>query len=115
MKSTKNLGLGLLAAGLGAALVLALFSPLASKSPDGLERVAEDKGFVETQKSPPYEIIADYAFPWVGNDKAATVLAGMTGVLLVAGVTFGLVTGLQWLGKRPQGSEERHTDPGRGT
>ena len=44
----------LLLAGLGIALVIAIFSPLASSSPDGLERVAEDKAFVDKgEKDPP--------------------------------------------------------------
>jgi len=104
LKSTKTtLGLGLLAAGLGAALLLALFSPLASSSPDGLERVAEEKGFAQNEREPPFEVIAGYVFPWVDNDEAANVLAGMTGVLLVAGLTSGLVAGLQRLSRRSQG------------
>ena len=86
--------------GLAIALLITLFSPFASSSPDGLERVAENEGFIETQKAPPYEIIADYAFPWMDNEKAATILAGMTGVLLVAAVASGLAFGLQRAGKR---------------
>jgi hypothetical protein len=99
----------LVAAGLAIALLITLFSPFASKSPDGLERVAENKGFIETQKAPSYEIIADYAFPWVGNEKAATVLAGMSGVLLVAGLTSGLAFGLQRIGKRRPASADSDT------
>ena len=96
--------------GLAIALFITLFSPFASSSPDGLERVAENKGFIETQKAPPYEIIADYAFPWVGNEKAATILAGMTGVLLVTAVASGLALGLQRAGKRrPGGANGRRT------
>ena len=93
----------LVTGGLAIALLITLFSPFASSSPDGLERVAEDEGFIETQKAPPYEIIADYAFPWVGNEKAATILAGMTGVLLVAVVASVLALGLQRAGKRRLG------------
>ncbi len=100
MRLTRNGRLGLLAAGLAAALLLALFSPLASKSPDGLERVAEDKGFAQTEKEPPFQVIAGYAFPWVGNKDAANALAGVTGVLLVAGVTSALALGLARRGQR---------------
>jgi hypothetical protein len=70
--------------------LITLFSPLASPEPDGLERVAEDKEFVDRAKDPPYEAIADYVFPWVGNEDAATVLAGVTGVAIVAALVFGL-------------------------
>lgn len=110
MRLNSHRSIALFATGLGIALLIALFSPLASTSPDGLERVAEDKGFMETAKEPPFKVIADYAFPWVGNEKAATVLAGMAGALLVAGMTSGLAFGLQRIGKRrPAGSNGRQT------
>ena len=103
MRLTRNRRLGLLAAGLAAALLLALFSPLASKSPDGLERVAQDQGFAQAEREPPFHVIAGYAFPWVGNDDVANVLAGVTGVLLVAGVTSALALGLAGRGERRTG------------
>ena len=78
--------IGLIAAGLGIALFITLFSPFASSSPDGLERVAEDKGFSGVADSPPYELISDYVFPWVGNEDLATILSGIVGVLIVAAV-----------------------------
>jgi hypothetical protein len=80
--------IGLVAAGLGIALLITLFSPFASADPDGLERVAEDKGFLHVADSPPYELISDYVFPWVDNEDLATVLSGIVGVLIVAGVVF---------------------------
>jgi len=83
--------LGLVAGGLGIALLIALFSPFASSHPDGLERVAEDKGFSGLADSPPYELINNYVFPWVGNEDLATVLSGIVGVLIVAAVVFGVV------------------------
>ena len=103
MRLTRNRRLGLLAAGLAAALLLALFSPLASKSPDGLERVARDQGFAQTEREPPFHVIADYAFPWVGNDDVANALAGVTGVLLVAGVTSAVAFGLAKRGEGQTG------------
>jgi hypothetical protein len=81
---------GLIAAGLGIALFITLFSPFASADPDGLERVAEDKGFLKVADSPPYELISDYVFPWVHNEDLATVLSGIVGVLIVAAVVFAL-------------------------
>jgi cobalt/nickel transport system permease protein len=76
--------------GLLVALILALLAPLASSSPDGLERVAEDQGFLNAAEEPPYEIIADYLFPGVENEDAATILAGIVGTVLVFGVGYGL-------------------------
>ena len=74
------------------ALAVALLSPLASGDPDGLERVAGDKGFLARAEDAPYSVIADYVFPGIGNEAVATMLAGIVGVtiayLLVAGVAY---------------------------
>jgi len=70
-------------------LAVAIISPLASSSPDGLEKVAEDEGFIEEANDSPFEIVADYAFPWVENEAAATILAGILGTLLVFGIAYG--------------------------
>lgn len=112
MKRISNRTIGLIAAGLGVALLITLFSPLASSSPDGLERVAEDKEFINKAEDAPYKVIADYAFPWVENEDVATVLAGTVGVLIVAGVTLTLAFGIQHLGRRSS-SPETGRNPGR--
>ena len=91
----------LLLVGLGIALVVTLFSPLASSKPDGLERVAQDKAFIDKgQKDPPYKLIADYAFPWVGNEDAATILGGIVGVVVVTAFVLTLGLGLRALSRR---------------
>jgi len=74
-------------------LALATISPLASSSPDGLERVAEDKGFVGLAQEAPFEVVADYIFPGIENEVLATTLAGWLGTL----VLFGIAYGLAWL------------------
>ena len=57
-------------------------SPFASSSPDGLERVAEDKAFLDqgrlhaVQEDAP---VPDYAFPGVTDARVATGLAGLVG------------------------------------
>jgi hypothetical protein len=83
--------LGIIAIGLAIAVVVVLFSPWASSHPDGLERVAEDEGFIEEAKDPPYEVIADYVFPGVENEKVATILSGLIGIAIVAGLVFAYV------------------------
>lgn len=74
------------------ALVVALLSPLASGAPDGLERVAGNKGFLDRVEGAPYAIIAEHIFPGIANKAVATILAGVVGVtvvfLLVMGGTF---------------------------
>lgn len=76
--------------GLVIALALAIVSPLASTHPDGLEWVAEQKGFLDLARGPLYEIIPDYVFPGVSNEAAATILAGIIGTLIVFGVALGV-------------------------
>jgi hypothetical protein len=75
---------------LAVALLLAVISPIASAWPDGLERVAQDLGFIEKAQDAPYEIIPDYAFPGIGNESVATVVAGIVGVVVVFLVMWGV-------------------------
>ena len=81
-------GLRWAAIGLVLALAVVLLAPLASPHPDGLERVAEDRGFIELAQHAPYEIIPDYVLPGIPNEALATVAAGVVGTLIVAGVAF---------------------------
>lgn len=78
--------------GLVVAVALAIFiSPFASSDPDGLEKVAEDKGFIdkaqETWTSAP---LPDYTVPGIGNESLSTALAGTIGTLAVFGVGLGV-------------------------
>ena len=70
-------------AALGICLLLATLSPLASGSPDGLEKVAKDKGFLDSAAGSPFKLIADYVFPGVENEGLAQILAGWTGTLAI--------------------------------
>jgi VIT1/CCC1 family predicted Fe2+/Mn2+ transporter len=72
------------------ALLLAILSPLASSSPDGLERVAEDKGFISTALGPFFGVVPDYVIPGVTNEAVATILAGVVGTLILFGIGYGL-------------------------
>jgi cobalt/nickel transport system permease protein len=76
--------------GLIIAVALAVASPLASANPDGLERVAEQQGFLDTAQGPLYNIIPDYVFPGISNEAVATIVAGIVGVLIVLIVALGL-------------------------
>jgi len=71
-------------------LAVASLSPLASSSPDGLERVAEDKGFIDTGQEAPFQVIADYVFPGIANETLATILAGLIGTFILFGVAYGV-------------------------
>lgn len=78
--------------GLLIALILAfLISPFASSSPDGLEKVAEEKGFIEKGKVEPAANfpLPDYTWPGLKDEKMATSLAGIFGTLVVFGLAYG--------------------------
>ena len=83
-------GLRWAAVGLALALAVTLVAPLASPHPDGLERVAEDVGFIETAQDAPYQMIPDYVLPGISNEALATIAAGIVGTLIVAAVAFGV-------------------------
>ena len=80
--------------GLGIALILALFlSPFTSTSPDGLEKVAETKGFAEkgeTWKFWKQAPLPDYNIPWINNEKVSTALSGLIGTLAIFFIAFGI-------------------------
>ena len=79
---------GILAGGLLIALLLAVLSPLASSHPDGLEWVAEQKGFLDNAQGAVFNIIPDYALPGISNAALATILAGVIGVIVVFGIAY---------------------------
>jgi len=81
---------GILVGGFVIALALAIASPLASSHPDGLEWVAEQNGFLDAAQGSLYNIIPDYALPGLQNEAAATIIAGIIGILLVFGVAIAI-------------------------
>jgi hypothetical protein len=70
-----------------AVVVAAAF--LASGDPDGLERVADDHGFLGAAEDSPFTIIADYVFPGLDDGPIATIVAGVIGVAIVFAVAWG--------------------------
>ncbi|MDA8228797.1 MAG: PDGLE domain-containing protein [Desulfitobacterium hafniense] len=75
-----------------ALIVAAFLSPFASSSPDGLEKVAEDLGFIDKSNESPIikSPFPDYVFPGIKNEGAATAVAGIAGTLITFGVMVGL-------------------------
>lgn len=69
-----------------------IIAPFASSWPDGLERVAQDKGFIEKGETEPAlsSPIPDYTWPGIKNEKVATAISGVVGTLIVFGVGYGL-------------------------
>jgi cobalt/nickel transport system permease protein len=76
-------------AGLGIAGALALLSPLASGDPDGLERVAEDQGFLGRAQGPAYNLLPDYSIPGL-DGPLSTIIAGLVGLLIVFALVYGI-------------------------
>ena len=81
-------GRGWVIAGVVITLIVVLLSPFASASPDGLERVAEDMGFLSAGQSAPYQVIPDYTIPLLGSTSISTIVAGAIGVLVILALVF---------------------------
>lgn len=80
-------------AGVLIALGLALFvSPWASEDPDGLNRVAIDKGFDDTERRHSLEDspVAGYSVRGVDEEPLGKAVSGVIGVLVTFGVGLGL-------------------------
>ncbi len=62
----------------------------ASSSPDGLEKIAEDKGFLETAKDSAVadSPLSDYGVAGVDHDRLSVGLSGVIGVFVTALVAF---------------------------
>lgn len=63
-------------------------SPFAASSPDGLNKVAQEKGFASQahERDGP---IAGYAFPGIANERVAKGVAGFVGTLGVFALGWG--------------------------
>ena len=64
----------------------------ASSNPDGLEKVAEDIGFIETAEDHTYAegALADYGVKGVDNARLSTGLAGVIGVVATGVISTGI-------------------------
>ena len=86
--------------GLLVSLVLAgVVSFYASTHPDGLEKVADEIGFLETAKDPATagSALADYGVAGVKNERASVGIAGVIGVAATGVLATGIFI---YLGKR---------------
>lgn len=64
----------------------------ASSHPDGLEKVAEDKGFLDTAKDSAVSNspLADYGVSGLDNERLSVGLSGVIGVIVTGLVAFGI-------------------------
>ena len=90
---------------LASAIIAGGASFYASSSPDGLEKVAEDVGFIGTAKDHTFGdfTLADYGIAGFENARLSVGLAGLIGV----GATALLATGLFMLIRKKSPSKNR--------
>ena len=97
--------------GLAVSLLLAgVVSYYASSSPDGLEKVAGDIGFIEDAEDSAVagSPLSDYGVTGVSDERVSVGLAGIIGVLATAVVAFGLFT---WLARRNRSAQQDQGSP----
>ncbi|WP_438448763.1 PDGLE domain-containing protein [Gorillibacterium sp. sgz5001074] len=102
MKShQKLLWTGLLAA----VLIAGFLSPYASSKPDGLERVAEDHGFLSEEREAAWTTpLSGYEWKGAGGSPSLAVgAAGLAGVALTFGAAILL---FRTLGKKSRGTKD---------
>jgi cobalt/nickel transport protein len=91
-----------LISGFIASLFLAgVVSFYASSHPDGLEKVAEDIGFIEENTNSD-GVLADYGVKGVENERLSVGAAGVIGVIATGAVS----TGIFFLIRRKPGGEK---------
>ena len=79
-QSNKKFYLVFLLVSIGLAGIVSFY---ASSSPDGLEKVAEDVGFIETAKDHSLDnsALADYGVAGIENERLSVGIAGILGVI----------------------------------
>lgn len=77
-------------------LLLSLITPFASSSPDGLESVAEEFGFTQTDAV--VLLLDDYGINAINNNFLSTVLSALLGITVVA-ILFNLIIARRKSGK----------------
>jgi hypothetical protein len=100
--------LGGLLVTIGLALVVSGF---ASSAPDGMEKVAEDKGFLETARDHLFADgpLADYTVRGVENERLSTGLSGLIGVLITFGLGLALFALVRARRSGPRGKDSEPT------
>lgn len=88
-KSLKKFYLGFFAI---ASLLAGFVSYYASSNPDGLEKVAEDKGFLDTAQNSAVSgsPLADYGVLGIENERLSVGISGLIGVTITAIVGYAL-------------------------
>ena len=80
-------GRGWVFAGIVISMIVVLLSPLASTNPDGLIRVAQDLGFIDSAQSRSGPL-AGYSVSFFADASASKIAAGIIGALVVLTLAF---------------------------
>lgn len=83
-------------------LIGGILSPLASTSPDGLERTALDLGFYARQQTTPWSPLANYTVSMISQPFLSASLAGILGTSLTLS---GMWIFTKWLIRRKRNRE----------
>lgn len=80
----------LISGGLISLFLAGVISFYASSSPDGLEKVADDIGFIDSAKDHAVGngVLADYSVKGIENGRVSGGLAGVAGVLITGGIAY---------------------------
>lgn len=107
-KSVRGVLIGLFVTAIVVAGVLSYY---ASSSPDGLEKVAADKGLNAKERTHSVQDspLAGYSVRGVGSDRASVGIAGIIGVIAVGGIGAGV---FMLIGRRGAKPERQATDIG---
>ncbi len=71
---------------IAAAVIAALFSPMASVNPDGLDWTIEKNANlknVEAEKSDGIFLFSDYKIPFIKNETVSTILSAFAGCFII--------------------------------
>jgi cobalt/nickel transport system permease protein len=85
-RSAQEGGWGWVVGGVLVTLAAVLLTPFASQNPDGLERVAENLGFLGIGQDAPYQLLPDYTVSVLGDTALSTILAGVIGAGVLMGI-----------------------------
>ncbi|MEM8904216.1 MAG: energy-coupling factor ABC transporter permease [Actinomycetota bacterium] len=86
---------------LAALLFAVVVSQFAVDDPDGLEKVAEDEGFIDSAEDHSFadSLFSDYATDGIDNETLSLAVAGTTGVVITLAVGFGIFAAVR---QRPE-------------
>ncbi len=89
-----------------ALLLVVILAPFASSLPDGLEKVSETEGFANKAVVFSETLMPDYLVPGVGNEKLATIMAGIVGTIIVFTFVYLMA---RWMSKKGNKNRSANT------